>query len=124
MDRPDQGSEVRTRLPAGGKWIRTIGPARGAHKRFAIGADRDPSSGRGSVKHVNGLLAAANPPHAPAPPKPGILRRRPRSDRLRSPLHPAEMTYVVCRRLGYRTGGFLFFPAKPHNKTPAAAQPV
>ena len=28
MDRPDQGSEVRTRLPAGGKRIRTIGPAR------------------------------------------------------------------------------------------------
>ena len=25
MDRPDQGSEVRTRLPAGGRWIRTIG---------------------------------------------------------------------------------------------------
>jgi hypothetical protein len=27
---------------------------------YAIGADRDPSSGRGSVKHVNGLFAAAN----------------------------------------------------------------
>src|SRR5580704_14788651 len=26
MDRPDQGSEVRTRLPAGGKRIRTLGP--------------------------------------------------------------------------------------------------
>src|ERR1700722_2732639 len=25
MDRPDQGSEVRTRLSAGGRWIRTIG---------------------------------------------------------------------------------------------------
>jgi hypothetical protein len=27
MDRPDQGSEVRTRLPAGVSRIRTIGPA-------------------------------------------------------------------------------------------------
>src|SRR5258708_2220579 len=26
MDRPDQGSEVRTRLPAGGSRIRTLGP--------------------------------------------------------------------------------------------------
>src|SRR5271163_256388 len=25
---PDRGSQVRTRLPAGGKWIRTLGPAR------------------------------------------------------------------------------------------------
>jgi len=27
MDRPDQGSEVRTRLAAGGRWIRTSGSA-------------------------------------------------------------------------------------------------
>ena len=60
LNAPTPESQVRIRLPAGGKWIRTIGPARGAHKRFAIGADRDPSSGRGSVKHVNGLFAAAN----------------------------------------------------------------
>jgi hypothetical protein len=28
MDRPDQGSEVRTRLPAGGRWIRSYGGLR------------------------------------------------------------------------------------------------
>src|SRR5260370_7357650 len=38
MDRPDQGSEVRTRLAGGGSRIRTLGPALGIHS----GWDRRP----------------------------------------------------------------------------------
>jgi hypothetical protein len=44
MDRPDQGSEVRTRLPAGGSRIRTLGSALGTHRLgTAFCRLRDPS---------------------------------------------------------------------------------
>ena len=41
MDRPDQGSEVRTRLPAGGRWIRTSGSARDEARYTVIEATFD-----------------------------------------------------------------------------------
>ena len=59
MDRPDQGSEVRTRLPAGGRWIRTSGSPFGNDDfRFAKGKRAMENTRGVSSRGPNGCAAS------------------------------------------------------------------
>jgi len=50
---PDRGSQVRTRLPAGGRWIRTIGPR---HERAGFVAEGELRDRTGAAKKGGELI--------------------------------------------------------------------
>src|SRR5467141_110097 len=52
-------NQVRTRLPAGGKWIRTFGPSQGMSQIRTVGAERD--IGRRKRRFLYGGTDGSNP---------------------------------------------------------------